>query len=313
MQAGRWYPTTTMLGGWPSVCVWRQDENGDDNALIEFWHNDTGKYEAVVPTCSIGGGPVGDCRNLTIFRQYLPVPGAPALYPRMIQIPDGRILHAGPEPETWIFDPKAAAGTANWTYVNSTMDTQYRSYGSVVLLPLLPQTNYQPVVMTMGGMGDNAVATNTTELMDMSQTNPMWVAGPAMSSPRVEMNAVLLPNGKVLTVGGSANDEQVETASLTADIYDPLTNSFTQVASNSWAHLYHSTAVLLPDASVVLSGGNPVQGQFEARMEIYKPPYFFNADGTLGDAAFVDGNAGDDHVRPDVSARRRTGTSRAWC
>jgi hypothetical protein len=117
--------------------------------------------------------------------------------------------------------------------------------------------------------------------MDMSQTNPMWVAGPAMSSPRVEMNAVLLPTGKVLTVGGSANDEQVETASLTADIYDPLTNSFSQVASNSWAHLYHSTAVLLPDASVVLSGGNPMQGQFEARMEIYKPPYFFNADGSL--------------------------------
>ena len=67
-------------------------------------------------------------------------------------------MHAGPEPETWIFDPKAAAGTANWTFVaNSTLDTQYRSYGSVVLLPLLPQTNYQPVVMTMGGMGDNAV------------------------------------------------------------------------------------------------------------------------------------------------------------
>lgn len=281
MQAGRWYPTTTMLGDGRVFVYGGQDEAGDDNALIEFWHSDTGKYEAVVPTCSIGGGPVGDCRNLRYSDNTLPVPGAPALYPRMIQIPDGRILHAGPEPETWIFDPKAAAGTANWTYVNSTLDTQYRSYGSVVLLPLLPQTNYQPVVMTMGGMGDNAIGTNTTELIDMSQTNPMWVAGPAMSSPRVEMNAVLLPNGKVLTVGGSANDEQVETASLTADIYDPLTNSFTQVLSNSYAHLYHSTAVLLPDASVVLSGGNPEQAKFQDKIEIYKPPYFFNADGSL--------------------------------
>jgi hypothetical protein len=73
----------------------------------------------------------------------------------------------------------------------------------------------------------------------------------------------------------------VETASLTADLYDPATNSFTQVLSNKVAHLYHSTAVLLPDASVVLSGGNPVQGQFQDAIEVYKPPYFFNADGTL--------------------------------
>jgi hypothetical protein len=53
------------------------------------------------------------------------------------------------------------------------------------------------------------------------------------------------------------------------------------VASNLYPHLYHSTAVLLPDASVVLSGGNPIQGQFQDKMEIYKPPYFFNADGSL--------------------------------
>jgi hypothetical protein len=281
MQAGRWYPTTTMMGDGRVFVYGGQDENGDDNALIEFWHNDTGTYEAVVPTCSIGGGPVGDCRTLHYSDNSLPVPGAPALYPRMLQLPDGRLLHAGPEPETWVFDPNAPATSPNWTYVNSTLSTEYRSYGSVVLLPLLPQTNYQPVVMTLGGMGANAVGANTTELMDMSQTNPMWVAGPTMSAQRVEMNAVVLPTGKVLAVGGSANDEQEGTMSLTADLYDPLTNSFTQVASNLYPHLYHSTAVLLPDASVVLSGGNPVQGQFQDKMEIYKPPYFFNADGSL--------------------------------
>src|SRR5579872_6044 len=243
MQAGRWYPTTTMLGDGRVFVYGGQDEKADDNALIEFWHNDTGTYEAVAPTCSIGGGPVGDCRNMHYSDNTLPVPGAPALYPRMIQLPDGRILHAGPEPETWIFDPKAPATSPNWTYVTSNLQNQYRSYGSVVLLPLLPQTNYQPVVMTMGGMGDTVVATNTTELIDMSEANPMWVAGPAMSAPRVEMNAVLLPTGKVLVVGGSANDEDHTTESLTADLYDPLTNSFTQVASNSWAHLDRKSVV----------------------------------------------------------------------
>jgi hypothetical protein len=278
MAAGRWYPTTTLMGNGNVFVYGGQDEAANDNALIEEWQN--GAWKQVVPTCSIGGGPVGDCRTMTYSDGTYPVPGAPALYPRMLLMPDGRILHAGPEPETWIFDPNAPATSPNWTYLTSNLDNQYRSYGSVVLLPLLPQTNYQPVVMTMGGMGSTVSATNTTELLDMSQTTPMWVAGPQMSRARVEMNAVLLPNGKVLAIGGSANDEDESTKSLTADLYDPATNSFTQVASNTNAHLYHSTGVLLPDGSVVLSGGNPVQGKFETSIEIYKPSYFFNADGT---------------------------------
>jgi hypothetical protein len=130
-------------------------------------------------------------------------------------------------------------------------------------------------------MGNSVVATNTTELIDMSNATPMWVVGPAMSLPRTEMNAVLLPTGKVLAVGGSANDEQASTASLTADLYDPKTNSFSSAASNVYPHLYHSTALLLPDATVVLSGGNPQQGVFEPHIEIYQPAYLFNPDGSL--------------------------------
>jgi len=42
-----------------------------------------------------------------------------------------------------------------------------------------------------------------------------------MSQPRIEMNATLLPNGRVLVLGGSARDEDATTASLNADLYDP--------------------------------------------------------------------------------------------
>jgi len=279
MVAGRWYPTTTLLSDGRVMTYGGQDEKADDDPLIEYWN---GSWSApVIPTCSIGGGPVGDCRTLKYSDGSLPVPGAPALYPRMILLPNGKVVHAGPEPETWVFDPAAGASVANWTSLALTIDTQYRSYGSVVLLPLLPETNYQPVILSMGGMGSTVVATNTTELIDMSNATPMWVAGPAMSLPRTEMNAVLLPTGKVLAVGGSANDEQASTASLTADLYDPKTNSFSSAAPNVYPHLYHSTALLLPDATVVLSGGNPQQGVFEPHIEIYQPAYLFNPDGSL--------------------------------
>src|SRR2546430_3474664 len=44
-------------------------------------------------------------------------------------------------------------------------------------------------------------ATDTTEIIDLGATNPTWQYGPGMSQPRIELNAVILPNGKVLAMG----------------------------------------------------------------------------------------------------------------
>src|SRR5256885_15353033 len=63
-------------------------------------------------------------------------------------------------------------------------------------------------------------STATTEVIDLSATTPAWAFGPNMSQPRIEMSAVILPTGKVLALGGSLNDEDLNTASLNADLYD---------------------------------------------------------------------------------------------
>jgi hypothetical protein len=94
------------------------------------------------------------------------------------------------------------------------------------------------------------------------------------------MNATILPNGKVLVVGGSYNDEDAGTASLNADLYDPGTNTFSSAGANAYPRLYHSGSLLLPDATVMLVGGNPVAGSYEDHIEIYSPSYLFNTDGT---------------------------------
>src|SRR5580700_5533010 len=102
-----------------------------------------------------------------------------------------------------------------------------------------------------------------------------------MSQSRVEMEATLLPNGKVLVDAGSAQDENAATASLQAEIYDPASNSFSSAGSNAFPRLYHNIQLLLPDGTVLLTGGNPAQGVFENHIEIYQPSYFFNSDGSL--------------------------------
>src|SRR6185369_15586223 len=128
--------------------------------------------------------------------------------------------------------------------------------------------------------GGNSPATATTETIDMGSASPLWQSGPSMSQARVEMNAVILPSGKVLALGGSVNDEDSSTQSLNADLYDPATNTFSSAGANSFARLYHSVALLLPDATVWVAGGNPVRGTYERHIEIYQPAYLFQSDGT---------------------------------
>jgi hypothetical protein len=115
----------------------------------------------------------------------------------------------------------------------------------------------------------------------LGAATPTWQYGPPMSQARIEMNAVILPNGKVLALGGSVNDEDVTTLSLKADLFDPATNTFSSAGANASQRLYHSVALLLPDATVWLAGGNPSRGTYNNTIEIYQPPYLFNADGTL--------------------------------
>jgi len=250
MAHGRWYPTATVLGDGRVMTFSGLSETGGTNTAVEFY--------------TAGSG----------WSQEFPAGWTPPLYPRMHLLPDGTVLYAGSGTGSRIFNPS----TRTWSAVIAT--TNYagtRTYGTSVLLPLTPANGYKPRVMIFGGGNP---ATPTTEIIDMSAATPKWTLGPAMSQPRIEMNATILPNGKVLALGGSTNDEDAATASLNADLYDPTSNTFSSAGANVYPRLYHSGSLLLPDATVLLMGGNPVRGTYEQHSEIYSPAYLFNANGS---------------------------------
>jgi len=259
MAHGRWYPTVTTLGDGTVMTFSGLDENGSTNTTVEIYAVSTG-----------WSTPIGS-------------PFTPPLYPRMSVLPDGKVFYSGSTAQSRLFDPVAKT----WSGVIAT--TNYggtRTYGTSVLLPLTPANNYKPVVMIMGG-GNPSTA--TTELIDLSAATPKWTNGPPMSEPRIEMNATILPNGKIIALGGSLNDEDTGTASLNADLYDPATNTFSSAGMNVFARLYHSNSLLLPDGTVWVAGGNPARGTYEQHMEIYSPAYLFNPDGTLATRPAITG------------------------
>src|SRR5437763_5356998 len=125
-------------------------------------------------------------------------------------------------------------------------------------------------------------ATSSTDIIDLSVATPSYTAGPNMSTGRIEMNAIILPNGKVLAEGGSLNDEAPDTVGKTADLYDPVSNTMSSAGTAAFSRLYHSTALLLPDATVVSMGTNlPSTGRYEPAIEIYTPSYLYDSNDHL--------------------------------
>ncbi len=254
MADGRWYPTLTALGD-GRIMAWSGTKLlGGTNTTVEIYD---------VKTAAGWGAPVTG------------MPITPPLYPRMHLLPSGKVFYTGQGSGTrstsgWLFDPVAK------TWAQSAATTTDRNSGTSVLLGLYPPS-YTPHVAFFGGAG-----LASTERIDLSGATPAWSAGPNMTIGRIQNSATLLPNGKVIIHGGSAANEIPDTGGKNGDLYDPVSNTMGSGGTSSYSRLYHSVSLLLPDATVAVFGSNPgSRARYEPAIEIYTPPYLFDANGAL--------------------------------
>ena len=236
MNAGRWYPTVTTLG------------NGD--ALVTSGSIDLTIGVNQLPQVYQAGS--NSWRNLSgaqLAAQY---------YPMMFLAPDGRVAMVGPEQLTRWLD---TSGTGRWTSGPSGI-FGFRYYGSAVM--------YADGKVLVAGGGDPP--TRTAEVIDLNQPSPTWRSVGSMTTARQQLNATVLPDGKVLVTGGTSGPgfSNPNTPVYQAEMWDPATGAFTPMASSLVPRIYHSSALLLPDGRVLTLGGNdqPVP-------EAYSPPYLF--------------------------------------
>jgi hypothetical protein len=120
---------------------------------------------------------------------------------------------------------------------------------------------------------------NGARVIDITSGAPVVTATQALSSQRRRVNATVLADGKVLATGGSELENQMVGVNYSAEIWDPITGQWTRGADEVRARLYHSTALLLPDASVLVAGGGHPGPQDNDNVEIYYPPYLYDANG----------------------------------
>ncbi|MCH8275380.1 MAG: DUF1929 domain-containing protein [Armatimonadetes bacterium] len=110
----------------------------------------------------------------------------------------------------------------------------------------------------------------------------IWVDTADMKKARTDCDFVWLPDGRVCAVGGSTSPERPQlkgTAVLEPEYYNPEQNVWTLIPFGmTKTRMYHSTAQLLPDGSVLTAGGDYLEvGDPELKPEfngqIFYPDY----------------------------------------
>jgi hypothetical protein len=126
--------------------------------------------------------------------------------------------------------------------------------------------NNGTVLVAGGGDGIGGVLPSA-ELYDPEDGS--WSPTGALSGSRGGQTATLLPDGTVLVAGGTPGSSRFTDALATAEIYDPAAGVWSGAAGMRTDRQYH-TATLLPDGTVIVTGGTG-STETTAAAEIYDP------------------------------------------
>jgi N-acetylneuraminic acid mutarotase len=105
-------------------------------------------------------------------------------------------------------------------------------------------------VLVAGGDGSG---TASAELYDPVANS--WSPAGNLITDRYYYTATLLPNGKVLAVGGYQAGVSPPRMLMSAELYDPVTNTWAAASAMTYPREGH-TATLLQDGTVLVVGGS---------------------------------------------------------
>lgn len=185
-------------------------------------------------------------------------------YPRNFLAPDGRVFGWDAKYGYMYYVTTDGAGTLTRV---GTLPSAYQKYWS------------SPVMFRPGKILQLGGASKDVGIIDINGPTPVVTAAKPMSSKRKWVTATVLADGRVLATGGSAVPNELTGVNNKAEIWNPDTGNWTVGPSGSRPRLYHSTALLLPDASVLVAGGGTPGPLTNLYAEIYYPPYLYDSSG----------------------------------
>ncbi len=233
MAGGRWYPSLVTLSNGDIVTMSGRLEDGSKNLFPEVWEVANNGW-----------------RRLTGASLNLP------LFPAAFLAPSGQVFVAT-SPSRFL----DTSGTGTWTTSATRQESGRDNYGSACMYEV------GKVIYTGGADAPTA----TCEVIDLNAPTPTWSFVAPMPQVRRQHDVSILPDGRVLVIGGSSSSGfNTEDGPKPAIVWDPVADNWTTWATEAEYRGYHSEAVLLPDGRVASIGGDG-----HPTLQVFSPPYLF--------------------------------------
>ncbi len=243
MSQARWYPSVTTLNDNKVVTISGSSDAVDWADIPEIYNPTTNTWS------NLTGVNTSDMRDI--------------MYPHPYMLDNGTLYVIAPS-----------------TGVVRRLNVSNKTWTTMADAPFLNSATvmYRPgKFMIAGGGPEFSNSQKNTAVIDLNTANPSWRSTSAMAYPRFQHNLVMLPDGKVLAVGGSKEVDKGSTnGTLQAELWDPATETWQTMASMADPRMYHSIAMLMPDGRVLSAGG----GRYGSTnnyltAQYYSPPYLF--------------------------------------
>jgi len=288
MNIPRGYQGSTPLSNGNVFTLGGSWSGGQGGKNGEAWNADSGwaLLNGVPPTNVLGPDPQGVYRadnHLWLFAQA-----------------DGAVFHAGPSSQmNWISTGgNGAIQSAGLRGIDG-----FSINGNAVLYDIGKILKVGGAIAYQQNYAQPTYASSAAYTIDIGKgfgQAPVVQQQASLYYPRAMSNAVVLPTGQVVVVGGQSIPQPFTDTSavLTPEIWDPATGSWNLLAPMKTPRTYHSTALLLPDGRVFVGGGGLCGtgcAQNHSDAEILTPPYLLDANGAAA-------------ARPAIQSAPSTGT-----
>jgi galactose oxidase len=274
MNIPRGYQGTTPLSNGNVFTLGGSWSGGLGGKAGEVWDPNNGwtRLSGVPSTNVIGPDPQGVYRgdnHLWLFAQS-----------------NGTVFHAGPSSQmNWI----STTGNGSIQSAGTRGIDAFSINGNAVMYDIGKILKVGGAVAYGQNFTQPTYASDSVYKIDISKgfgQQPVVTQQASMSYRRSMSNAVVLPTGQVVVIGGQAIPQPfTDTAAiLTPEIWNPATGNWNLLKPMQTPRTYHSTALLMADGRVFVGGGGLCGNgcaQNHANAEILSPPYLFNSDGSV--------------------------------
>ncbi len=262
----RWYPSTMILGNGLVVTFGGVPSGGTAtsdpaNLLSAEIYNPTSHS---INYLNGGGAVLGYQQGGTAYSRVFMVPTNnpnPNIF---------KIFNPGPSAQSYFYEINTNTLTSTMTLGPVDPFTPPASGGEPAgRLEAIYVRLHDGRVLAAGGfsLDESTAPVNTAAIVDPEAASPSWSAVASMNVSRHYFLASMLADGRVLVYGSGTS----------AEIYNPATNTWTNVPNMSLPRGYHATGVLMPDGKVIVSGGQGnggLGGYGETdQIQIYSPDY----------------------------------------